>query len=1248
MPTPRSTIALAAIVGVITATFVSAPVAQGAPPTPQHVRTAGAKTYTFKLVTGDVARLTIESDGRQSASLVPQPGRTNGYQLRHVKGDLLVVPAAAAPYLDSGQIDPGLFNLSALAEQGFGGKALPLLLTPTESGARTRRAPALPKALAKHRTFPKLATVAVTPKHDQIRTFWESIDDDRRTSKPRLGSGIGKVWLDARVKATLDKSTKQIGADKAWQAGLDGKGVKVAVLDTGYDQAHPDLAKVKTSKSFVPEETVQDRNGHGTHVASTIAGSGKASTGNKVRKGVAPGTDLLVGKVLSDEGFGYDSWIMAGMEWAIASGAKVVSMSLGGPVPSDGSDPLSQAIDTLSASSGTLFVVAAGNAGPDGQTVTFPGASKSALTVGAVDKKGALANFSSRGLRLGDGMVKPEVTAPGVDIVAARAAGTNLGGDVSQWYTTLSGTSMATPHVAGAAAILAQKHPTWTGQQLKSALISSARPSSNVGIPQQGLGLINIPTGLKGNVVTDTPSVAVGRITWTGSARPLVKRALQYRNTGNRTVTVNLAADVSNVAQGNHPDARLSFSPRRLTIAPGKTATSTVTLDVDKTKHGTYAGSIVARTSAGTSVRTAYSAIVDGQLRDLTVTATDRDGKPANASATNVQLVSYDTNEMTIHNFENGKVVIRVPDGKYSLSAFVNTEDEEHAAKSIALFSKPELDVRSSMKLHFDARKTERIAISTPKQADPRSYIIAWHRTIGSNSTLFGWNMPGEITKEVYVQRFDRPRSGKYEVTHRWDLKQPVLTVDVLGAGGFRVPSPNGEWGTSFVGDQTLRLVDAGTGTPTELTEAKAKGAVALVKWRSYDDTVSQIADAAKAGVKVMLLYRDQPGFWSDGQWEPPLPYYTLQQPEGRKLRDALAKGERQVRLVGVPDSTYRYDLMFVEREVDGPLRYDTRKLPMATMVTDFHKHDPGRVFGQSDQRTTYVPGIDAGYQLARTVKAPLRQTDYVTAGVWSSSGTADLWNWVGEEYGLNIQLRKGEQFKQSWWPAITRPAMPDVTGGESVGLPVSRYEDAIRVTIPQFVSGNNLIYGWGDTGGFPGSELQDRTTMTLRKNGQLVKTFNGPTGQFPVPAARARYDLELAVDRNSESWATTSSSTRSVWSFTSSHVRKREVLPLLQLGYDLQTDLNNAIPRAGGKLLTIRPGYQPGVRGPSGTTLRVEVSYDGETFKRAATSGPRSAVKVTLPKAPAGAKAGTLRVTATDRDGNKLVQTIVHAWHVR
>ena len=280
------------------------------------------------------------------------------------------------------------------------------------------------------------------------------------------------------------------------------------MLDTGYDATHPDLqGRVLTSANFTSDATTTDGNGHGTHVASTIAGSGAASNGK--RKGVAPGADLIIGKVLADGGYGEDSWVMAGMVWAVDQGADVVSMSLGGDAD-DGTHPLSRAVNELSASSDTLFVIAAGNNGYNGpSTVSSPGAADAALTIGAVDVHDTMAPFSSRGPRLRDGALKPEVVAPGVDVTAARAAGTQRGPVVDEYYTTISGTSMATPHVAGLAAILKQEHPTWDGEKLKSVIANSTVPVANATGFDAGTGRIDALAAVRQDVLAPA-SVSLG------------------------------------------------------------------------------------------------------------------------------------------------------------------------------------------------------------------------------------------------------------------------------------------------------------------------------------------------------------------------------------------------------------------------------------------------------------------------------------------------------------------------------------------------------------------------------------------------------------------------------------------------------------------------------------------------------------------------------------------------------------------
>ncbi|MDX6259730.1 MAG: hypothetical protein QOH84_1418, partial [Kribbellaceae bacterium] len=476
----KPAVTLAAVLALSIAAVIPAGAAPPPPGAPSAPRASGVpKSSVVTLITGDVVEITDAGGGKKAASVHPAAGRERiAFHTIEVDGGLRVLPSDAVPYISTGVLDANLFDVDELVADGFGDSTattLPLIVRYADpSAARTQSL----TGTTTTRALDSIGATAVRADKDELPALWKSLDPTENARA--LSRGISKIWLDGRVRASLDKSVPQIGAPAAWQAGFEGSGVKVAVLDTGVDANHPDLqGKVKEAEDFSGSPTgPEDHFGHGTHVAATIAGTGAGAGGT--RKGVAPKADLLIGKVLGDDGYGYDSSIIAGMEWAAASGAKVVNMSLGGG-PTDGTDPLSQAVDRITAESGTLFVVAAGNDGAD-QSIGTPGTAQSALTVGAVDRNDQLADFSSRGPRLGDNGLKPEITAPGVDIVAARAAGTIMGDPVDDLYTAASGTSMATPHVAGSAALLAQAHPDWKADQLKNALVSTAKTNLDLSV----------------------------------------------------------------------------------------------------------------------------------------------------------------------------------------------------------------------------------------------------------------------------------------------------------------------------------------------------------------------------------------------------------------------------------------------------------------------------------------------------------------------------------------------------------------------------------------------------------------------------------------------------------------------------------------------------------------------------------------------------------------------------------------------
>ncbi|GAB2633558.1 S8 family peptidase [Kribbella swartbergensis] len=1187
--------------------------------------TSGASTHRITLVTGDVAELTIGPNGQASARLTSD----EPYYFGNFDGDLSLVPAKAYPLLTEGRLDQRLFNLTDLVAQGYDDASsdrLPLLLT---APSTLRSTPAAPRAATVRRTLPSVGSTAVSVQKSDARTFWDSVSGPTTFKS----SQVTKIWLDGRTRATLDQSTKQIGAPTAWASGYDGDGVKVAVLDTGYDAGHPDLAKqVIASESFVPDQAVQDLHGHGTHTASIVAGLGTASAGN--RKGVAPGADLLIGKVLDNTGSGFDSEAIAGMEWAVQQGAKVVNLSLGG-WPTDGSDPMSEAVDRLSKSSGALFVIAAGNAGAE-ETVSSPGTAAEALTVGAVDSDDKLAGFSSRGPRLGDGAMKPEVTAPGVEIAAARAAGTDQGHVLSEHYTAMSGTSMATPHVAGAAAILAQRHPDWTGRQLKAALAATATPSKDATPDQQGLGRIDIPKALTPLVLPDTANLFFGDLSWTGTAPAPVTRTVAYRNNSTTPVTVDLTVGAESPAKIK---AAVSVSPTRLTIPAGGTASATVTLDLAKTQPAKYSGVLTARAGT-TSYRTGLAFAAGGRLHQVTVKGIGRDGRPATTKtgASGVQLWNQDTGDVNAIAFDQtGSRTLEVPTGRYSVMAYAMGGDEADWTNSITLMGDPDEWIDRDRTFVFDARTANKVTVKTPLRTDAQSIGIAWHRRVGDRDAVSGWSFNETVANGVYVQDFGKVANGTFQVVQRWDLAQPKLTVDVSGSGStFRLPTPEeGSYRHVFVGNERLPLHNGGDGTPTEL--AGAKDAVTLVRFIGWNETAQQVEAAKDAGAKAVFMYNEKPGFWGAGA-EQGIPFYKLRAEQGKQLLDLLAKGPVALQLNGLLDSTYRYDLVVGPSTVDGPLMYDIGRMRPAAVTTNFHRNDAW--FLHRDQRIAYLPGIATGLSARREVTGPVTRTDYLASDqrdvVWEEGTVAGEWNESGFEYSIARTYHPNEKVTRGWWESLMRPATPNTgPGTEAEGLPAARFENALRFAIPQYVSGDGNVYGWGDRG--------DVTKLELSSNGVKLGSRTWSLAQFPVPEKAAWYDLTLDQTRGPNSWATTSTRTHTKWRFFSGPARERSVLPLVQVDYKV----------ADGRL-ELKPEYQQGVRrGNHGLGLfrtTAEISYDGKTWQPLALrpQGLGGAVAARIPVAPGDASHASIRVTATDRAGNRIDQTIEKAWTVR
>ncbi|MFE7584748.1 S8 family serine peptidase [Streptomyces gardneri] len=1205
---------------------------------------AGDRTATVTLVTGDRVLVSHDADGNPAATALPrEDGTVPLVQTRRSGQDLYVYPEDATDALAAGRVDEELFNVTGLIRQGYDDAStgtLPLIAVYGSDLARST--PASPRGAKRGQVLRTVDGVALKAEKKQAGTFWADVN----TPQARSAAGIEKLWLDRKVQATLEQSTKQVHAPEAWAAGYDGTGTKVAVLDTGADTEHPDLkGRVTASENFTDSETADDRQGHGTHTISTVGGSGAASDGRK--KGVAPGADLLNGKVLNDSGSGAASWIIAGMEWAVAQGADVVSMSLGSPVPTDCTDPMSVAAEELGRSKGTLFVIAAGNSGPTLNTVSSPGCAPSVLTVGATDRDDSTAYFSSRGPTIVNHTLKPEIAAPGVGISAAAAGGRGV-----YAYQSMSGTSMATPHVAGAAAIVKQRHPDWTAQQIKAALVSSAESDLPGDVREVGGGRLDVKAAVD-QTVLGAPAVQGGTFNWPQDRTDRTTVSVPYTNTSGAPVTLNLSVEKVTGNDGSRVRSSVArLAKRTVTVPAGATVQVPLELDpaarLDRAQYGDVTGRVLATGSGGVHVSTPFSLYVEPETITLRVKLIDRQGKPADG-ASSLDVIGTDVASGE-RRFNEGAAdqVYRLRPGSYFLSSFVTTPDAGEGATlndSLSYLGRPQMELKKDTTVVLDARKARKLSVRTDKTSELRGATLAFSRSWDDFWLHAGTAAGPRTIRGYYASVEGRADEGDFEFGSYWRAAAPQITSLRTTDGLTLHPLTASIASDNLDGTGSARLVDAGTGTPEELRAAGVQGRIALVRLPDDSTAASTLARNAKAaGAVAVIAHHAAPGRWypTGGFTGLGLPVLSVPSTEATALLAELAAGEVTLAWQATAKSPYAYNLAFPET---GAIRDDKEY-----RVRDRELGRTDSTYGSAGIATDFIDfpaarrpdGVRVGFGSLETVPAPGARTEYYSAGdtQWEPM--------VGSSFpfgeimvGTPHVYTPGEKRTENWYDGVIAPTAPRDAAGKPV-LVAERQGNLIGFADAM----------WGDNThhAVPGS-FGDIGNVSLSRDGEVLGTSSWPFGVFEVPAEAGTYTLEQNTMKiGSKVWAR-STSVNSVWKFTSKLDESvySQGIPILFPRYDLPEDGLKTLAATDGQQIGLTATGHAGYTPAALTSAKLSYSYDGgTTWTEARVSQQGGQWTATVNHAGASGEPVTLRTELTDANGNSVTQTVVRAYDVR
>lgn len=1008
------------------------------PPATRTTPSVAGTSAVVTLITGD--RITLEGPTeRLRVRSIERPASRQGLVVHQTSRDgrLSVIPEDAAVLIAAGRLDPRLFDVTGLVEQGLVDEKEPEIrvLTTSDEAVTTFSAPAHTTATS---SAASIGMHGLAVERDQAEEFWSELTGE----EPQTfgAAGFDKLWLDAKAHATLDESVSLIGAPTAWDSGFTGDGVSVAILDTGYDAGHPDLAgRVIAEENFSTESSVQDGDGHGTHVASTIAGTGAASDG--AYRGVAPDADLLIAKVLDDYGSGYLTDIIAGAEWAVAQGADVANLSLGSDFASE-DDPLSEAIDTLSADSETLFVVAAGNVGGPG-TVGSPATADRALAVGSTTKTDELSYFSSRGPRNWDFGIKPEIAGPGEDIVAARAAGTSEEGAVGEHYTAMSGTSMAAPHVAGAAALAAQARPNVTGEELKALLTSTATPLADVDFHGQGAGRLDAARAVDQSVRAETTGLGFGVLPWPHDDAAPQTSSVSYRNDGSEPVTLDLSLDMANEDGSPSPDGLFTLAAERIEVPAGENAEVAVVLAPTTEGLGRHVGRLIA-TSADQRIVTPVSAHIEEEMHQLNLDLVDASGRGTWFAA---EIRNVETDEAYYVESPENSLNLRVPPGSYQVWGHVQIMRDLIDDGALIYFA-DQAQMSADQTLTVDTA-VARPANDSVERSDARRISVSTGFSMNRGDGMVDYaiqSMPGSLG----ISTIQSPEIAGLDFHFGSNWEQPMAALTVVGEESLPFEAGARSIG-GFDGVAEGELIDVTHLSHDEIPDLTNR--IPLITGGSGLDepaVTALIEVLAERGAELVLEAWGIPG-------EQALPLLSL---AGRldvaRLHDRLAAGPVHVIAEGHDHSSYAYFL--ADRTTDGV----PGEIELAMTDEDF-----GMV--AAEYRTpatipligisTFSGSSDGFVPTAWSssfVRLPQTRTEYYLPDFeWTARHhVTDVWEPVGQLESLPFSVEAGSEDTELWFGAPFGPTLSDEVFDVDLwdwSVPAARTGNSLRLALPMF-----------------------------------------------------------------------------------------------------------------------------------------------------------------------------------------------------